>query len=157
MRVPTLAGQTSRRNISGVAETMGAPQMIKVLFTAAAVYLVAIGLALLVVPLQFGVGAVPRDASPELLALLRLLGGPFIGIAVLNWMSRNSEPSTARNSVVLANLVGFGVVAANDVVGVISGSARDLAKVFLFVHLAFTVAFIVAWVRGRVPTPDRRL
>jgi hypothetical protein len=110
----------------------------------------------LLVPLQFGVGAVPRDASPELLALLRLLGGPFLGIAVLDWMSRNSEPSTVRNTVVLANLVGFGVVAANDIVGVISGSARDLAKVFLFVHLSFTIAFVVAWVRGRAPTPDRR-
>jgi hypothetical protein len=130
--------------------------MIKYLLTTAAVYLVAVGLAVLLVPLQFGVGAVPRDASPELLALLRLLGGPFLGIAVLNWMSRNSEPSTIRNTVVLANLVGFGVVAANDIVGVISGSARDLAKVFLFVHLSFTIAFVVAWVRGRAPTPDRR-
>jgi hypothetical protein len=124
--------------------------------TAAAVYLVAVGLALLFVPLQFGVDAVPRDASPELLALLRLLGGPFLGIAVLNWMSRNSEPSAVRNTVILANLVGFGVVAANDVVGVLSGGARDLAKVFLFVHLLFAVAFAVAWVRGRAPALDRR-
>jgi hypothetical protein len=130
--------------------------MIKYLLTTAAVYLVAVGLALLLVPLQFGVDAVPTDASPELLALLRLLGGPFLGIAVLNWMSRNAEPSAVRNTVVLANLVGFGVVAANDVVGVISGSARDLAKVFLVVHLLFTIAFVVAWVRGRAPAPDRR-
>ena len=130
--------------------------MIKYLLPTAAVYLVAVGLALLLVPLQFGVDAVPKDASPELLAFLRLLGGPFLGIAVLNWMSRNSEPSTVRNTVILANLVGFGVVAANDVVGVISGSARDLAKVFLLVHLAFTVAFVIAWVRGRAPAPDRQ-
>lgn len=130
--------------------------MIKYLFTAAAVYLAAVGLALLLVPLQFGVDAVPADASPELLALLRLLGGPFLGIAVLNWMSRNSAPSAVRNTVILANLVGFGVVAANDVVGVLSGGARDLARVFLFVHLLFTVAFAVAWVRGRAPAADRR-
>jgi hypothetical protein len=130
--------------------------MIKYLLTTAAVYLAAVGLALLFVPLQFGVDAVPTDASPELLAFLRLLGGPFLGIAVLNWMSRNSEPSTVRNTVILANLVGFGFVAANDIVGVISGSARDLATVFLFVHLSFTAAFVVAWVRGRAPTPDRR-
>jgi hypothetical protein len=134
----------------------GSPHMIKYLLTTAAVYLVAVGLALLLVPLQFGVDAVPTDASPELLALLRLLGGPFLGIAVLNWMSRNAEPSSVRNTVVLANLVGFGVVAANDVVGVISGNARDLAKVFLVVHLLFTIAFVVAWVRGRAPAPDRR-
>lgn len=130
--------------------------MLKYLLTTAAVYLVAVGLALLFVPMQFGVDAVPKDASSELLALLRLLGGPFLGIAVLNWMSRNAEPSTVRDTVILANLVGFGVVAANDIVGVISGSARDLAKVFLLVHLLFTIAFVVAWVRARAPIPDRR-
>jgi hypothetical protein len=122
-------------------------KMNKYLLIAAAIYLGAVGLALLLVPVQFGVDAVPEDASPELIALLRLLGGPFLGIAVLNWMSRGADPLAVRNTVVLANLVGFGVVAANDVVGVISGDARDLAKVFVVVHLAFTIAFAVAWAR----------
>ncbi len=134
--------------------------MTKPLLIIAAVYLAAIGLALLVVPAQFGVGAVPADLPSELLALLRLLGGPMLGIAVLNWTSRTTEPSAMRNTVILANLVGFGVVAGNDVVGVISGSARDLAAIFLVVHLAFTIAFVVAWVRASnrvTSTNDRRL
>jgi hypothetical protein len=121
--------------------------MNKLLFVIAGTYLGAIGLALLVVPAQFGVDAVPDHPSSELIALLRLLGGPFLGIAVLNWMSRNAEPATVRNTVVLANLIGFGVVAVNDIVGVLTGTARDLAKVFLFVHLAFTVAFLLVWAR----------
>jgi cadmium resistance protein CadD (predicted permease) len=123
--------------------------MNKYLLITASIYLGAVGLALLLVPVQFGVDAVPEDASSELIALLRLLGGPFLGIAVLNWMSRNADPSAVRNTVVLANLVGFGVVAANDVVGVASGSARDLAKVFVIVHLTFAVAFAVSWARSR--------
>ncbi|MFF0270236.1 hypothetical protein [Kribbella sp. NPDC004536] len=114
--------------------------MVKYVLTAAAVYLGAVGLALLLVPAQFGVGAVPDDASPELLALMRLLGGPFLGIAVLDWMTR----AVVIRPVLLANLVGFGVVAGNDIVGVATGDARDLAKVFLVVHLAFTTAFAVA-------------
>jgi hypothetical protein len=121
--------------------------MNKYLLVVAAIYLAAVGLALLFVPAQFGVDAVPENASPELIALMRLLGGPFLGIAVLNWMSRNADPLSVRNTVVLANLVGFGVVAANDVVGVIGGDARDLAQVFLVVHLAFTIAFALAWAR----------
>ncbi|WP_459962173.1 hypothetical protein [Nocardia sp. IFM 10818] len=126
--------------------------MLKPLLVTAALYLAAIGLALLVVPARFGVGAVPEDAEPELLALLRLLGGPFLGIAVLNWMSRNSSPASIRNTVVLANFVGFAVVAGNDVWGVLSGEARDLARVFLLVHLAFALAFGIAWARaGREP------
>ena len=123
--------------------------MHKPLLIIAGTYLGAIGLALLLVPAQFGVNAVPDDPSPELIAFLRLLGGPFLGIAVLDWMSRNAQPSRINNTVILANTVGFGIVAANDIVGVLSGNARELAKVFLFVHLAFTVAFVVVWTRAR--------
>lgn len=98
-------------------------------------------MALMFFPLQFGTGAVPKDAAPELLALLHLLGGPFLGIAVLNWLSRNVDGSASR-PVVLANIVGFAAVAANDIWGVASGEARDIAKIFLVVHLLFTVAFL---------------
>ena len=123
--------------------------MIKPVLTLSALYLAAIGLALIVFPLQFGVGAVPADASPELIALLRLLGGPLLGIAVLNWLSRNAEPSTARRAVLLANLVGFGAVAANDVWSVANGEARDIARVFLVVHLSFALAFVAVTLASR--------
>lgn len=99
--------------------------------------------ALLLFPLQFGVGAVP--AAPELIALLRLLGGSFLGIAVLNWLARDAEPSTALRAVLLANLADFGAVAANDVWGVVaSGEVREIAKIFLVIHLLFTLAFVAA-------------
>jgi hypothetical protein len=124
--------------------------MLKWVLIASAIYLTAIGLGLMFVPAKFGVGAVPADASPPLLALMRLLGGPFLGIAVLNWLSRNAEPSLTRNAVILANIVGFGAVAANDVHGVLTGEAREIAKVFLVVHLGFTLAFIAAALTGLV-------
>lgn len=127
--------------------------MLRLTLTLSALYLAAIGLGLMLVPKQFGVGAVPADASPPLVALLRLLGGPFLGIAVLNWQSRNAEPSTARRAVLFANIVGFGAVAANDVWGVASGEAREIAKYFLVVHLAFTLAFILS---GRAGGAARR-
>lgn len=117
--------------------------MLRLTLTLSALYLALVGSGLLFFPLQFGIGAVPADASPELVALLRLLGGPFLGIAVLNWLSRSAEPLTLK-AVLLANIVGFGVVAANDVWGVATGQAREIAKVFLGVHLLFTVAFLVA-------------
>jgi hypothetical protein len=127
----------------------GKPVMLKLVLIVSGIYLAIVGLALMFAPLQFGIGAVPPDASPELIALLRLLGGPFLGIAVLNVLTRNAEPSAARNAVILANIVGFGAVAANDVWGVFSGEAREIAKVFLVIHLAFTAAFAAAWVRTR--------
>jgi hypothetical protein len=122
--------------------------MTKLTLTLSAFYLALVGLALMFFPIQFGRGAVPADAAPELLALLRLLGGPFLGIAVLNWLSRNAEPSTLR-VVLLANIVGFGAVAVNDIWGVASGEARDIAKIFLVIHLLFTLAFVTAAARRR--------
>jgi hypothetical protein len=130
--------------------------MVKLTLTLSAAYLGAVGVALMAFPLQFGRGAVPPDASPELVALLRLLGGPFLGIAVLNWLSRNTRAASALRAVLLANLVGFGAVAANDVWGVASGEAREIAKAFLVVHLLFTIAFGLAGranERARSPTP----
>jgi len=118
--------------------------MLKLVLTLSALYLTAIGVGLMVFPLQFGVGAVPADASTELIALLRLLGGPFLGIAVLNWLSRNARPSTALRPVLLANIVGFGAVAANDIWGVATGDAREIAKIFLVIHLLFLLAFVAA-------------
>jgi hypothetical protein len=123
--------------------------MLNLVLRLSAIYLTMVGLALMFAPRQFGIGAVPPDASPQLIALLRLLGGPFLGIAVLNWMTRDAEPSTTRDAVILANLVGFGAVAANDVWGVFSGEAREIAKVFLAVHLLFTGAFVVVWRTSR--------
>lgn len=113
----------------------------KPIFTTSAIYLTAVGLALMTVPLQFGRGAVPANAAPELIALLRLLGGPFLGIAVLNWLSRDTDPATIR-PIVLANLVGFGAVVANDAWGVASGDAREIAKIFLLIHALFAAAFV---------------
>jgi len=118
--------------------------MTRVTLVLSSLYLAAVGLALMVFPLQFGVGAVPTDASPQLVALLRLLGGPFIGIAVLNWLSRGTSGADRLRNVLIANAVGFGAVTLNDVWGVASGEARDLARIFLVVHLAFTLAFIVS-------------
>ena len=105
--------------------------------TISSLYLAVIGLALMFAPLKFGVGAVPADASSELLALLRLLGGPFLGIAALNGLSRRARAGDWLRAVLIANAIGFGAVALNDVHGVATGEARDLARVFLVVHLAF--------------------
>ena len=95
-------------------------------------------------PAQFGINAVPADPPPALIAFLRVLGGPCIGIAVLNWMARDWQVSRALDVVLLANVVGFACVAAMDVWGVFSGTARSAGKIFLVVHLLFVVALVAA-------------
>jgi hypothetical protein len=61
-------------------------------------------------------------------------------------VARNAEPSTARNAIILGNIVGFAAIATLDLWGLFSG-ARPLTKVFAIIHLLFAVTFI--WV-GRM-------
>ena len=117
---------------------------LKVVLTVSAIYLAVLGVGFMLAPRQIGIDAVPPDASPALIAYLRIFGGPILGIAVLNWMGRNADPSAARNAIVLGNIVGFGCVTLMDVWGVFSGGARPVAKLFLVIHLLMTVAFVVA-------------
>ena len=113
--------------------------------TVSAIYQAVVSLGMMLAPRQFGIDAVPADSPPALIAFLRIFSGPMLGIAVLNWMARNAEPSAARNAIVLANIVGFGCVTLMDVWGVFTGGARPIAKLFLLIHLLLTVAFVVAW------------
>ena len=117
---------------------------LKVVLVASAIYLAIVGIGFMFAPREIGIHAVPSDASPALIAYLRLFGAPFLGIAVLNWMARNAEPSSARDAIVLANVIGFAGVTSMDIWGVFSGDAREVAKLFLMVHLLITVAFVVA-------------
>lgn len=129
---------------------------LKVLLSIAAAYMALVGVGMIFVPHQFGIGAVPADASPKLMAFLRIFGGPCLGIAAMDWLARDAEPSRARNAIVLGNLVGFACVAANDIVGVFTGGARPIAKLFLVIHLAFAIAFTLQWrARDRAPALSR--
>jgi hypothetical protein len=68
-----------------------------------------LGIGCILEPRAIGIGAVPEDASTALIAYLRILGSPFLGIAALNWTARRLAPSPAHRTIILANLVGFGV------------------------------------------------
>lgn len=116
---------------------------LKALFIISGIYMAIIGLGFVFAPKIIGVNAVPADASAALIAYLRVFGSTFIAIGVLNWMARNSEPSTALNAILFGNTVGFGLAVILDVWGLLSGG-RQLALVFAIVHLVFTLAFIWA-------------
>jgi len=112
------------------------------LLSIASVYMVLAGLGFILFPQAFGRGAVPSDASPALIAYLRLIGSPMLGIAVLNWMTRKEGPSLARNAIIIGNTVGFAVIAILDIWGVFN-DARPATKVFVIIHLLFAFAFLI--------------
>ncbi len=117
---------------------------LNVLLSITAVYLAFLGLGFIFAPEAIGRGAVAPDAPPALIAYLRQFGPTFLGIAVLNWTARNAEPSTARTSIILGNIVGFGIGPMLDVWGLMTG-ARKLAVLFGVIHLLIALAFVVAW------------
>lgn len=114
-----------------------------VLLRIAAIYMAVVGLGLIFAPRAFGVGAVPADASDALIAFLRLWGSPLLGIAVLDWMARDAEPSRALDAIILGNTVGFTAIGAVDVWGTFGGG-RPVTKLFALVHLLFAVTFVWA-------------
>lgn len=112
------------------------------LLTTASVYMAIVGLGFILFPEAFGRGALPADASPALISYIRLWGSPLLGIAVLNWMARKEGPSKARDAIITGNMVGFAAIMALDAWGLLHG-ARHVTKVFVVVHLIFTLAFIL--------------
>jgi hypothetical protein len=95
---------------------------LKVILIISAVYMALIGLGHLFAPVAMSAGVVPADASQGLTAFLRHYAALFIAIAIMNWTARNAEASAARNAIVLANLVIFGLAGILDVLAVVSGA-----------------------------------
>lgn len=95
--------------------------MLGILLRIAAIYTALAGLGFMFAPQELGAGAVSTDASAALIAHLRVLSSPLLGIAVLDWVARNAEPSRARDAIILGNIVGFGAIGAMDVWGHVMG------------------------------------
>src|SRR5688572_28158038 len=116
---------------------------LKAILIIATVYMALIGIGHLVAPVALSAGVVPEDASPGLVAFLRHYSALFIAIAVMDWMARNAEASSARDAIVVANIIVFGLAAALDVLAVISGAgAAGLVPATL--NLAIAAGFIWA-------------
>ena len=60
--------------------TGGYRMKFKTVLTVSAIYLGILGIGFMFVPQKIGIDAVPADASPALIAYLRIFGGPFLGL-----------------------------------------------------------------------------
>ena len=112
-----------------------------ILFSAAALYLGLVGLGFLIAPGTLVFGALGQTPA-IIVAELRQYGGALLGIAVLNWVARNAEPSVARNGVLLGNTVGFGLVAVGGLLRQLSGAVA-IGWLFVLINLFFALAFFM--------------
>jgi hypothetical protein len=122
------------------------------LFSAAALYLGLVGLGFLLVPGILVFGAL-GETPAIIVAELRQYGGALLGIAVLNWIARNAEPSTARNAVFLGNTVGFGLVALGGLLRQLSGAVA-IGWLFVLINVLFALSFFMV---GRANMSNRAI
>ena len=120
------------------------------LLSTAAIYLTLVGLGFLLAPGVMVFGAL--GGTPAIIvAELRQHGGSLLGIATLNWVTRNAEASTARNGVFLGNTVGFALVTIGGVLRQLSG-AIAIGWLFVVINALFAIAFFMV---GRANMSDR--
>ena len=96
---------------------------LKTVLTVSAIYMALVGLGYLLSPVALSLGAVDASASAALMNYLRLPASTFLGIAVINWMARNSEASKARDAIAFGNTVGFGQAAVLSVWATLAGGS----------------------------------
>ena len=113
---------------------------LKIALIIAAVYMALIGIGHLVAPVAMSAGVISADASIGLVAFIRHYSALFIAIAVLNWMARDAEVSSARTAIVYANLVAFALAAVLDVLAVVNGAgSAGLAPATLNIIIAVLI------------------
>ncbi len=95
---------------------------LKVMLIIVAIYMGLVGVGQLLAPVAMSAGVISADASAGQIAYLRHFSALMIAIAVMNWMARNAEASTARNAIVVANIIFLGGAALLDLFAVLSGA-----------------------------------
>jgi hypothetical protein len=124
----------------------------RMLFSAAALYLGLVGLGFLLVPGILVFGAL-GETPAIIVAELRQYGGALLGIAVLNWVARNAEPSKARDGVFLGNTVGFGLVAVGGLLRQLNGAVA-IGWLFVLINVLFAFSFFIV---GRAHMSNRAI
>ena len=111
----------------------------KLLLTLAAIFKIIPGILGLVVP---NMAVHEPNASPTLMANVRVYFPTFIALAVLDWFARDLEPSKARDVIFLANTVGFFLQAIFLFLAALADGSIDnwIAGV---ISLLFAVGFIL--------------
>ena len=115
---------------------------LSLVFTLSAVYMAVLGAVSLISPTTLSFGVVDPSASSNLILMLRMPASMALGIAVLNWLARNSEVSTARQAIVTGNIVGFGLAGILALWGAINGAPTNVFGLAVL-NLVFAIGFAV--------------
>ena len=115
---------------------------VSLLLTITAVYGAIFGLLLLLVPdvilpNVFGASGVPA----AIVGNIRGYGGVLLGVAIMNWFARNSDPSQARDAILLGMFVAFLALTITGILRVMGGSPAVGGIVTLVINALLAIAF----------------
>ncbi len=117
---------------------------LNIMFTIAAVYGIVLGLAELLVPAAAPAGMLTEDMPGMLFMVVRFWGVSYIGLGLIAWLVRNTEPSKARDGVTLGLTVFFALHALTSLYGQFTDTSTSTHWSMATVQGLIAVGFFMA-------------
>ena len=119
------------------------------MFTISSILLFLLGLGLTVMTSTM-LGMISLDANPASIHFAKGVGGALLALAVMTWLARNSEPSTARNALALGLTLVFLLEGVEYVRAALTGSLQAIGWllagmwILLFVFMGLAGRFAMS-------------
>ena len=118
---------------------------LNVVFTAAAILMVVLGLAQLLAPGAMLAAAYSGVApSTGYLMTIRFTGVEMLGLGLIAWFVRNTEASKARDGVTLGFAIYFALHALTSLYGQFTDTSTSLHWLMATIQALFAVGFFLA-------------
>jgi len=115
-------------------------EAMKILFTIHAFVSWAFALAFLLVPVAL-LGAFGITLNPGSTIVVRLLGGAFVGLGLMAWLSRHAAPSEGLRAIILGITATATLGCLVSLHGVLSGGSNALGWISVVLYGFFAVGF----------------
>lgn len=116
---------------------------LNLMFTIAAVYGIGVGLLSLLAP-GAGTGIAMSNIPGIVSMIMRFMGVANIGLGLIAWLVRNSEPSKARDGVTLGLTIFFALHALTSLYGQFTDTSVSTHWIMATVQALIAVGFFMA-------------
>jgi hypothetical protein len=117
---------------------------LNIMFTIAAAYGILLGLFGLLAPAAATTGLLTASMPGMLFMIVRFWGVAYIGLGLIAWLVRNSEPSKARDGVTLGLTLFFALHALTSLYGQFVDTSVPTHWVMATVQGLIAIGFFVA-------------
>jgi hypothetical protein len=119
------------------------------LFRISSIYLLLMGLGTLISPTTMLAGKF-ENTSIILVDTLRGISGALFGIAVIDWLARDTEACKARDAIVFGHIIGYAFATVFSIISLLHGYPW-FGWVLIVLNAALTIVFLIAGL-GRMRT-----